>query len=829
MAIVAITVMLGVSIMTSLVSVGKTVEKTELDKLQYDLYVVGERDSTVNENAVTLKAPARVGIDHETLTIIEKQLPGWQVVPEAPILVDLKIGDHVLRSGIQAKYAADRWSAYSDSLDSVIEGEFSNSPGEIVVDRYLFETLNLSLGYPIQVISGSKTAQGRVVAVISNDSAPKSEHHLYLSDADRDKLVRSEQQINRIGLAPDGSESLTLEQVKTTIYELPGLELRTQVQLRDEIKDGFQRQLNSLTIVALLLVLSALVAVYLSTNSINYLLTIESDRLKELQILGMSRKQVIGLTLRRFLSAGVIAGLTGVLLSVPSSIAINRLFFELGLPPIRYRFSILVAVVGLATSIIIFAVSAAVAAARYTSTKNRKETDVNHVKLNYLHIVGFVSLGAVALALLFSADARLKLILSFLLYLAGILVSGYLVSYLLLQVQRLTGRKRVALALSLNSLLNDRKRLSFGTVAIMLASGVVISGLFVQASLEKGISKTITEELKAPYLLTTYADTETFNEDITKIRNLPNVASVDGSTGLFVAPLCESAPSKNIESQAVNVNLLDFESFSIAASLPLVDGSLDNLLADNSRSSDFAILNQSYASDRGFRIGDRISISDNEGHCTTVKIGAIVDSHLLHGELIIPKEVARGGTFRQIEPSVLMVTPNDGKDIEEDLIQYTRTHSDYNLVLKQTYVDETSRQTQGLFVFLITILGVSFLVAVSGLVYLQLVATRRQFPLLATAKAMGMSTWQLFRTSMYETLIIVFFGVIVGVPIGVVGGHSAVLLLKHSNVIPVLFSVPSAGSISVFAIVLGIVSTGLSVPAWMLARQLTIVEALRPR
>jgi ABC-type lipoprotein release transport system permease subunit len=239
--------------------------------------------------------------------------------------------------------------------------------------------------------------------------------------------------------------------------------------------------------------------------------------------------------------------------------------------------------------------------------------------------------------------------------------------------------------------------------------------------------------------------------------------------------------TKRMELAGSVVTGFAFESRGDVIAPPLRSGRLPD-------AADEVVLGQRTADDLGVSIGDRVPVSRRTGESGTVDVEVVGIAVFApvetkdpgSGALVTPEGLERYGRSDGYTSMLVRYEPGfDSGGLEDELME--REVADFSAVYARPRLPG-ALENLDLVMPIVVALGAFFAaLAVVGLTHALVVGTRRRRRELATLRALGMRRRQVRRIVLVTGVATVLFGVLVGVPLGLVAGRSVWALVIGSH------------------------------------------------
>lgn len=778
------------------------------------------------------RMPMNVVSDIEAVDGVEAaagRTSGWaQIVgPDGNLLGDVS-------SGVDP--VGETWIG-DDRLNPwiLVEGAEPTGPGQVVVDRAAARELGTSVGDMIEVlalggthhltVSGIATfgeADGRFGTVTALFDTPTAQ--VLLGAPDRhDSVV--------VALEPDASPERVARAIEAAVSPGAGGQVEAVAgrQLADEAHAAHMQDWEFFDTLMIGFALIALaVSGFIIHNTFSITVTQRTKEFAMLRAVGASRGQVLGSVLVESLVVGGIASLLGLAGGVGVSRALRGLFvaFGIDLPDggvVVDRTSLAVPIVLGITVTVLSALLPAVRASRVLPVAAMREASVDGNGASRTRTVLGVAVvlgGGAGVAAGLQTGGSLTLVgLGGLAVFAGVTVLGpsLLGPFVRIVGTPLARLRGVAGQLARDNSVRCPKRTAATSAALTIGVGLVGFTTIAAASVKASIDEMVATGVRADVVVDSnsvgYGGLDRSFAD--SLRSLPQVEAVSG-TALSTAEL---------DGHAVDVMGVDSARIGSLLDLGRVEGSLGG--ADGSGLGvDRLAVNEELAAERGWEIGDTVTVGLADGVPRTLTVGAIVEDPYIGLPTLVDVTLLEQAGHALFDIQVFVALADGvGQPAGLAAVEALAEGVPQAVVLDRAgFASNRSALVDPLLGVIYALLAFSVLIAALGIVNTLALSVMERTRELGVLRAVGATRSQVRTIVRWESVVITWFGTMLGLGIGTGLGWAGVRALESEGI--TVLAVPAAPLALVAGLAMAAGVAAAVVPARRAAR-LDVLAALR--
>lgn len=622
-----------------------------------------------------------------------------------------------------------------------------------------------------------------------------------------------------IAATPGTADAALRDRVQQALPK--GFEAKTgkqrAAQQSDEIKQGL-RFFN--TFLQVFAYVALFVGMFLIFNTFSMLVAQRARELALLRALGASRGQVLRSVLAEALVVGLVSSLAGLGLGILLAKGFTGLMNGFGIEVPKAATVLLprTVVVCLVVGVLATTIAALVPARRASRVAPvqalRESGPAEERSLVRRTTIGslVLALGVAALVVGLVGNELLLVGLGAALSFLGVTVASPLFARPVVGLLATPfARAGVAGRLGRGNAMRSPRRTSTTAAALMIGLALVATISTVGSSAKESVVKAVATSLGADYVL--HAD------QFLPFSGAP-VAALQKAPELEAAAAFQVAQAKvDGKSGTESLQSVDPKALQTVLKLDVKDGDLEGLAPGQLALSD------KVAKDLRKRVGDDVTVTWAKTGKKTYRVAAVyADNQFAGGYLVTKADFAANVTDNRV--LVIAVKSADGIAPKASRAAIEKALKPYPNVLIEDQAEFVQKQGQQIDTFLNVLTGllfVSVLIAVLGIINtlaLSVVERTRELGLL---RAVGLQRRQLKRMIRVESVVIAFFGALLGIVVGTLFGYALVLALKDDGITE--FTVP-VGRILFVLVVAGIGGVlAAALPARRAAR-LTVLDAI---
>jgi putative ABC transport system permease protein len=543
--------------------------------------------------------------------------------------------------------------------------------------------------------------------------------------------------------------------------------------------------------------------------------------------LGASRRQVLQSVMAESFVIGLGASILGIIGGLIIAPALRALFgafgLELGNTSVQLHARTIIA--GLAVGIIATMVSGFVPARRATriepveAMRDAVTPGVGRLRKRRIFAAAAVELIGLAILLfaLFGDPGNANATASLLGAGAVLMMFGFamLAPTLVRPLSALVGRPLPGLTghLATENARRQPQRTAVTASALMIGVALVVFVAIFAAGLRATINEGIDKQVRAAGIVTHQDGFSPLPTGVVEqLRKVPGVASVSDirfETGKLVS-----------DGTNIGVTGVDPSTVTDALSLEWKNGA-NNVLAGLNDSS--AVVSQDWADGNNVAVGDDIAFITPRGKKVTYKIAGTYDAQVgMIGDVTVSNDsLVKDWESKDIAFAMVVSSPGtNGEELKKAEEQALKTFPTAKPQTIQDFKDEQNKGVNGLVTLIYTLLALSVITALLGIVNTLALSVHERTRELGMLRAVGMSRRQVKRMIRAESVITAAIGAVLGTVLGIV---FAVIVSRPLASQGFVLSVPIGSLIAVFVLA-GIAGVLAAIPP---ARRASKVDVLR--
>lgn len=687
------------------------------------------------------------------------------VVPDRTVSLTVATVDAAGSTGTMAPVAAHGWSSAQLSPFTLVDGQVPTRSDQIVLDEDTASADHAVVGDQVE-ITGPDGAQRFTVSGIAmshQDVGPT----VFTSDATARALADTGDRVDLIGvlLDPDADPRAVAAEIEG-VTDDPTIEALTGDDRGSaESQDSAVNREDTLAGLSMFGVLASFVAVFVLASAFALSVQQRHRELALLRAIGTTRRQIRRLVGLEAFSLAVVATAIGAPIGIAVAGLQQRVFVSAellseGVPRSVSLWPVLVAFVLAVTTTQLAAFASSRRAGRIHPTEALRESAIPTRRLSRGRLIAGMLLVLTGLAALGrsardggTGGADAAIIATMMWVLASVLLGPaiarpftWLLSWPMQRLGRVTGR----LATS-NTRTNPRRVASIATplmLTVALGSTVVLS----KATAHQELIEQSEDRVLAQAVVS--ADEQGLPRDLAdELATSPGVRAVSPIQSTSIAG--KSGGGQGIMAAAA----IDPSTFDEVLDVGVSEGSIDQL-----RGRTIAVRNGAWP-DLG-DVGETVEIRLGDATTVRVEIVAAYDRGLGFADVLLPRELVRGHTTDSYDDNVYLAL-QPGVDL--DRIKGLVSSAQPNAIIdtKDEYIDRLSATATDEAMQVFVVLGVILLfssLAIVNALSMAIGQRVREFELL---RLVGASRRQIVTMIRLETLVILGFGLILGLAVAV--------------------------------------------------------------
>jgi putative ABC transport system permease protein len=651
--------------------------------------------------------------------------------------------------------------------------------------------------------------------------------------------------VDAILVAGDGSvdDEVLAERIDAALSPDLKLETLTGAEITAEVQGQIKDVLN---IFSTFLIVFSFIALGVGSFVIYNVFSITAAQRQQenalLRAIGASRSQVSRALLVESSTMGVIGSVIGFGVGIVLSIGLNALLQATGFEvptrglTINPRSFVYTFVAGLSVTLLA-ALLPARRAGRVPPLAAMRETALDtagNLGRRVMIGLGLVALGAIGLVAAMNDAPVQALGLGVLGVFAGILVLGPAIArpvalFIGVPVANLRG---VSGEMARQNAARNPKRTSRTAAPVLLGVALVTAFSALAASIRTEIRDTFGSAFTGDLALTVDARgfggiPLTVTDEIAALDGVAQATGVGFTSVRIVDP--GEAPTNNNASSEQVAPLPDMRGKFVQTVNPATISGLFDLGVTQgditSLGNDGLFVEEDRATEKGWRLGDRLQLVRIDGKLIDAEIRGFVTGDTSFANYVASREMFADSPT-PIFDAFVYIRASEGTEVDVLRDRVAAISSDVgigSLQTKDEFIDERAAQVNRILALIYGLLALSIIIAVVGIVITLLLSVferRREIGLL---RAVGMTRAQVRTTVRWESVITSLLGAVAGVVLGIVMGVVVVAALSGDSGIAFSLPVGSTIAIVVISFLLGIVAA--IYPAWR-ATKVNVVEAI---
>jgi putative ABC transport system permease protein len=696
------------------------------------------------------------------------------------------------------------------------EGSPPRGPGEIVIDAGTAKDHGFHVGDAATVLLQGPPLHARVVGIVgfgSNDNLLGATL-VSMDLAEAQRAFDSVGTFDAIEVAADEGVSPAVLRQRIQAVLPHGVQAKTGTQSAAESSNDIKDQLKFFNVLLLVFAGVALfVGAFLIFNTFSILVAQRTRELALLRALGATPGQVRRSVMAEGLVVGLAASLVGLGLGFVLAIGLHAAFslFGLKLPTTTLQFLPRTVVVSVLVGVLttwISSIMPAFRASRVPPVAAMRETgpaEYAHSRRRTI-VGGLLTAAGVALLLvgLFGGGGISTVGLG----VGGVFWGVSVLSPIFVRpvagaigapVERLAG---VSGKLGRENTLRNPRRTAATASALMIGLALVgFVGVFA-ASIKSSTDQILEETLRADYIVST-SQGEGFSQGVAdRLRGDPVFGTVaEFRQGVF-----------GLEGATQFLTAVDPAALPTVTRVTMVSGSLDALQAGD------MLVSKGEADTRGLEVGDRVHARFASSGARTFRVGGIFDTNQLLGRFVVSLAVHDANYTQHLDTFVLATrAPGVGPLVAEPALKAAKKEfPNVRLEDQAQFRKSSADQVNQLLGLIFVLLGLALIIAFVGIVNTLALSVFERTREIGLLRAVGMSRRQVRTMVRWEGVMIVVYGALIGLLIGVFFGWAMTRALRDQGI--VAFSIP-VGQLVVYLVVAAVFGVLAALwPAWRASR-----------
>jgi putative ABC transport system permease protein len=704
-----------------------------------------------------------------------KGVPGVRavepVIGSSLVLVDDR-GKRVDTGGAPSQGSAWTANPAIGEIPKIVDGHAPRRTGQVAVNDGAAGKYHVHVGEHVKLVVNAAVVDATVVGVYDVSFDTGGYLGALLSRGQAMSLFTDGTHYNAVNVAAASgvSEKTLVARIERTLPT--GLEAKTGTEVRDEDSGGVTTALSFITYILLGFgIVALLVGTFIIYNTFSMIVAQRQRELALLRAIGADRKQVRRSVTFEALVIGVLGSLLGIGGGVGLAYGLHAVLdaLDLGLPSgglVVATRTVLISLV-LGTVVTAFAASApARRAGRIAPVAAMREefASPSAASLRRRSAIGVVvAIGAAAAAVAgVAADSAGPAALLTGIGLVGACAAAMLLSpvfarWVIVPLGRVVGRPFgiVGRLARTNAVRNPRRTAATAfalTLGLVLVTGIAVVGASMKASIDKLFENNVT----ADYILTTNYNVNVPLAAAQAARTVPGVASVTE-----MQTVRSDVDGKSLFGTSVDGPLTAVMRLHMDAGSPDTSGRR-------------MIVSRTTADDRHWTIGTKHTLEVPGLEPITVTVTGIFADDQLIGPWAV-----NGDVYRALTPNnrwaddVALVHAADGADLAAVRAGLKDATNDFYVVdvrNRTEFQGMIASQINGLLGLLYGLLGLAIVIAILGIINTQALSVIERRREIGMLRAVAMQRKQVRRTIYLESLLIAFFGAVLGVSLGLTFG-----------------------------------------------------------
>lgn len=695
---------------------------------------------------------------------------------------------------------------------TITKGHPPRSASEIVIDAGLAKSSKYSVGDTAPVSTPVGTIRAQVVGIgkyADNADSLGGAQLVVFDTKTAERLLVGGRGISEVQAAAD--DGVSQQQLRDRVAKvLPsGAQAITGDKLNNETSSDVKQALSFFNTFLLVFAAVALfVGAFIIVNTFNILIAQRTRELALMRALGASRSQVNRSVLLEATLVGLIASVLGLGAGLGVAALLQALFNRgsAALPHtalvLAPRTVIVAFVVGVGVTVVAAMLPARragkvppLAAMRDAATPDRP------MRRQVVAGLGLLVLGAAGVGLALAVTGSLLLLgLSVLVTFVAITLLLPLLSRPIAGLLAAPMARRVVGKLGRENARRNPRRTAATAAALMVGIALVSAVSVLGASLKKSTADLVNRGVLAQYVIAPQAGV-----DPGAAAALRKVDGVQTVSTLQVSPA-------RVDGKTATVTAVTPGAIGKTMSLTPKGGDVGSVKDGQ------LLISKHTADSRHLSVGDVASLRYLDGSTGRLTVSGVYSDNQLIGDYLAPASIGKHFTTRQ--DTVVLVRIAAGASNRGAIENALKPFPTAELKTRKQFVGDVSKQIDQVLTIVNTLLVLSIVIAVLGIVNTLALSVLERTRELGLLRAVGLSRRQVKRMVRVEAIVIALFGGLIGLVVGT--GFGA--LLQHSLAgqgLSVL-SIPG-GQLVLFLVLSGIAGV---LAAWLPARRASRLNVL---
>jgi putative ABC transport system permease protein len=710
----------------------------------------------------------------------------------------------------------------------LVDGEFADAPGEVVVDANSADRLGFHVGDSIRIAVGGPIRTFELVGIAKyGDVDTIGSATMAVFDVHEAQRLLQKRGFDVVSVA--GRDGVSADELTRKILPLlpPSLQVRTADEQAEADKKGVS-QFVSFIRYALLGFggIALFVGAFVIFNTLSITVAQRTRELATLRTLGATRPQVLRTVVLEAVFVGVLASLVGVGAGVGLAQGLTALFSSAGLdlPRADMVFAPRTPIVALLLGSIVTLAASLPPALRATRVSPiaavREGASLPKGRLARFAFPISIALVVLAVATLsyglFSSGAAGSRIVGVVVGTLALFVGVAMVSTRLVtpladalgwpaaKLAGIAGRLARANAVRMPS------RTAATAAALMIGLALVTFVTVMAQGLRSSERDAIQKQVQADYVVVSQNGWSTLPAAIGEAAG--RAPGVTGATSI-------RRERGRVLGHGIDVSGVDPATIDELYRLQWEEGSPGVLRAMGAHD---AILRESFANDYGFAVGGWFIVRTPTGKMLNLRVRGVYtpprfDSLL--GSVVVPHQTFDRWFARPGDSMTLLASDTP----KEQLASSLESYPDARVLTTPEFVKERSAELDGILNLLYALLALSVIVSLFGMVNTLVLAVFERTREIGMLRAVGLSRRQTRRMIRYESVVTALIGASLGLPLGIGLAAAATQALSEFDL---SFTVPLVPLV-VFVVVAIAAGLAAAVLPARRASRLDILQALQ--